>query len=61
MEAISVGNGQLHNIGMQTVTNPLDCMHDQQIVLTGGNNILQEKEKGGDAMTSVVRRLTPLE
>lgn len=50
MNAISVGNGQLHNINMTEVTNPLDCMHDAQAIMTGG-----------DAMASVVRRLTPLE
>ena len=35
-KAIGIGNGQLHQIGMAEVTNPLDCMHDQQAVLIGG-------------------------
>lgn len=30
------GNGQLHQMSMLTVTNTLDCMHDQQIILGGG-------------------------
>lgn len=90
-KAVSVGNGQLHNVNMTEITNPLDCMHDAQAILVGGgadvsepvmmsnrkghNGITtdgtattlnaQEKERqiigGGDDMTSVVRRLTPLE
>jgi len=30
------GNGQLHQMSMLEVTNTLDCMHDQQIILMGG-------------------------
>ena len=29
------GNGQLHQMSMLTVTNTLDCMHDQQILVGG--------------------------
>lgn len=50
-KAIGIGNGQLHQIGMTEVTNPLDCMHDQQAILEGDD----------DQMNSIVRRLTPLE
>ena len=31
--AVSIGNGQLHNISMQEVANTLDTMHDAQAVL----------------------------
>ncbi len=128
-KAMSIGNGQLHNVSMQEIANALDCMHDQQAVMLMGEEKMeedkllaniggdctsgpidahyfkgpgeragterevvavepaymsdrkghngvttdgtattltaQEKERplvgGGDAMTSVVRRLTPLE
>lgn len=50
--AVAIGNGQLNNIAMSETANNLDCMHDQQAVL---------KYEGGDAMNSVVRRITPLE
>ena len=33
---INVGNGQLNQISMSQVCNTLDCMHDQQIVMGGG-------------------------
>ena len=39
MKAISIGNGQLHNINMTEVTNPLDCMHDAQAVMVGGERM----------------------
>ena len=35
-EAVSVGNGQMCNITMQPIANSLDCMHDQQAVITYG-------------------------
>lgn len=50
--AVAIGNGQTNNIAMSETANNLDCMHDQQAVL---------EYEGGDAMNSVVRRLTPLE
>lgn len=49
LEAVSVGNGQLHQMGMEEVARPLDCMHDQQAVL-----YKQERKY-------IVRRLTPTE
>lgn len=49
--AVSVGNGQLHQIGMEPIARPLDCMHDQQMVLTDGK----------PPRKYIVRRLTPLE
>lgn len=33
MKAYCAGNGQLHQMSMGGVTNTLDCMHDQQIVV----------------------------
>lgn len=33
MEAVSMGNGQLHSMGMAELANPLDCMHDAQAIL----------------------------
>ena len=33
MKAVSMGNGQLHSMGMAEQANPLDCMHDAQAVL----------------------------
>lgn len=49
--AICIGNGQLHNISMAEQMNTLDCMHDQQSILT----------KGIPPRHYIVRRLTPLE
>ena len=44
-----VGNGQMHQVQLQDKTGALNCMHDQQMILGGGN------------MKTAVRRLTPLE
>ena len=49
--AICVGNGQMCNITMAEVSNTLDCMHDQQAILTDGK----------PPRKYIVRRLTPLE
>ena len=49
--AVCVGNGQLHNISMAEQMNTLDCMHDQQAVLTSGK----------PPRKYIIRRLTPLE
>lgn len=49
--ALCVGNGQLHQISMSEKSNTLDCMHDQQAILTSGNTTRKY----------IVRRLTPLE
>ena len=35
MEWLCAGNGQLHQISMQAMTNTLDCMHDQQMIIGG--------------------------
>ena len=53
MNWLSVGNGQLHQISMMPVTNTLDCMHDQQIILRGGY-MMDDKQY-------ILRRLTPIE
>lgn len=49
--AVCAGNGQLHNATMKPVANALDCMHDQQAVVTDGK----------PPRRYIVRRLTPLE
>ena len=49
--AVCVGNGQMCNITMAEVSNTLDCMHDQQAILTNGK----------PPRRYIVRRLTPLE
>ena len=51
MACVAIGNGQLNQISMSQQSNTLDTMHDKQAVMV----------KCGDAMNSVVRRLTPLE
>ena len=51
MIAVCVGNGQLHNISMAEQMNTLDCMHDQQAIITNGK----------PPRRYIVRRLTPLE
>ena len=33
MKVYSVGNGQLHQMGMTEVCNTLDCMHDKQAIV----------------------------
>ena len=54
MEWKCAGNGQLHQMSMLAVTNTLDCMHDQQILVGGGITDLDDRKY-------VLRRLTPLE
>lgn len=49
--AVCAGNGQLNQISMAQQSNTLDCMHDQQIVLTDSK----------PPRKYIVRRLTPLE
>ena len=56
MKAWCAGNGQLHQISMQEVTNTLDCMHDQQMAVI--SNMGKEKRM---ERKYVLRRLTPLE
>lgn len=50
-KALCVGNGQLHQMSMAEQANTLDCMHDQQAVLT----------EGKPPRRYIIRRLTPLE
>lgn len=52
-EFVCAGNGQLHQIGMTNMTNTLDCMHDQQMIV-GGNDMDENRKY-------VLRRLTPTE
>lgn len=60
MKWLCAGNGQLHQMSMLPVTNVLDCMHDQQMVIGGGGNEMEESgEKKGRKY--VLRRLTPVE
>ncbi len=54
METVSIGNGQLHSMGMAELANPLDCMHDAQAIM------VRERERESMA-ESIVRRVTPLE
>lgn len=54
MNWLCVGNGQLHQMSMLNVTNTLDCMHDQQILIGGGTALDNDRKY-------VLRRLTPLE
>lgn len=49
--AVSIGNGQLHQMNMEPIARPLDCMHDQQAILT----------EGKPPRKYIVRRLTPTE
>jgi len=51
LEAVSIGNGQLHNMSMSPVANCLDTMHDQQAILTNAK----------PPRKYIVRRLTPTE
>lgn len=44
-----IGNGQLDQLRLSQLVGALNCMHDQQAII------------GGEAMETVVRRLTPLE
>lgn len=48
-----IGNGQLDQLSMNEKVGTLNCMHDQQAVMTGGGYEMSER--------STVRRLTPLE
>ena len=51
MEACCVGNGQVDQLTIQNLVGALNCMHDQQIILGGGENVSE----------TIVRRLTPEE
>ena len=43
--AVSIGNGQLHQMGMEQVARPLDCMHDQQAVVYPGVGITSPQNR----------------
>lgn len=47
-----IGNGQADQLSLHTLIGALNCMHDQQAILSGG---------GCDDMDTIVRRLTPME
>ena len=49
--AVCVGNGQLHQTNLGVVSGALNCMHDQQAVVTNGK----------PPRKYIVRRLTPTE
>lgn len=51
IDAICVGNGQLHQTDLGDKTGALNCMHDQQAIILNGKP--QRKY--------IVRRLTPTE
>lgn len=51
---LSIGNGQLHQMSMSQTCNTLDCMHDKQAVLWGGEMMDSNRKY-------VLRRLTPTE
>jgi len=55
MKWLCAGNGQLHQMSMMEVTNTLDCMHDQQILVGGAEKDMNNGRK------YVLRRLTPIE
>ena len=56
MEVFCAGNGQLHQMSMLPITNTLDCMNDQQIIV-GRDKTLEENSE----RKYILRRLTPLE
>lgn len=50
MKAYCAGNGQLHQMSMDGVTNTLDCMHDQQMVVydrTPSSRMIVNSSGGG--------------
>lgn len=55
MKWYCAGNGQLHQMSMLDVTNTLDCMHDQQMVV----GVI--KTSDNNERKYVLRRLTPTE
>jgi len=56
MNWLCAGNGQLHQMSMSQITNTLDCMHDQQILVGGGTSMDENRGR-----KYVLRRLTPVE
>lgn len=52
-QSYCIGNGQMHQIQLQDQVGTLNCMHDQQMILEGGDEMKDVR--------TVVRRLTPTE
>ena len=48
----SIGNGQTAQLKLSKKARALNCMHDQQIIIEGGDEM--------EDVSTVVRRLTPL-
>lgn len=60
MKAYCAGNGQLNQMAMLEVTNTLDCMHDQQIVLYG-NIPCQIVNSSGGVLQEHLMQVTSME
>lgn len=60
-EAVCIGNGQLDQLYMKDIVGTLNCMHDQQAVISYEEQNTLHTERKGDVMRSKVRRLTPEE
>lgn len=56
-----IGNGQLDQLYMKDIVGTLNCMHDQQAVISYDEHKSQHEEGTGEVMRSKVRRLTPEE
>lgn len=56
MKTFCIGNGQLDQLHLQKTVGALNCMHDQQAILRGEGERLEN-----NSSKTVVRRLTPLE
>lgn len=59
-KALSIGNGQLHQITMSEQCNTLDCMHSHQMILHPGSGTTEPNNEKRQRKY-IVRRLTPLE
>ena len=57
MKAVSMGNGQLHSMGMAELANPLDCMHDAQAILIERERE-RERENNAISRNSILRILS---
>ena len=52
------GNGQLHQISMESVMNTLDCMHDQQILLIQNDTPIVLNSSGGVSRPRLTQAIT---
>lgn len=50
------GNGQTNNMSLAMISETLDCMHEQKIIVGGGTELSENNGR-----KYVLRRLTPLE